>query len=84
MKMKILPVLPLGPVLHFNNDLWPSRGIVNNKNTTYIKCYLCIQTYLYILAEISAHHLQLKYMCGHCFLDQSYIAIVSDIIKIFY
>ena len=64
--MKILPVLPLGPVLCFNDDLWPSRGVVS-KNTTYIKSYLCIQTYLYKLVEISAHHLQLKCMGGHFF-----------------
>ena len=29
--------------------------------------YVCIKTYLYILAEISAHHLQLKCMGGHVF-----------------
>ena len=30
-----------------------------------IKTYVCIKTYLYVLAEISAHHLQLKCTSGH-------------------
>ena len=41
-----------------------------------------ILTYLYILAEISAYHLQLKCMGGHFFLGHPYIestTVLSDI-----
>ena len=37
--------------------------IINNNNN--MNRYVCIKTYLYILPEISAHHLQLKCMGGH-------------------
>ena len=43
--------------------------------------YVCIKTYLYILPEISAHHLQLKCMGGHFFSVPSYIestTVLSD------
>ena len=40
------------------------KGIVSYKNTQYIVS-MYIFTYLYILPEISAYHLQLKCMGGH-------------------
>ena len=41
-------------------------GIGSHK-TLDMNMYVCIKTYLYILPEISAHHLQLKCMGGHFF-----------------
>ena len=46
---------------------------------------MCILTYLYILAEISAYHLQLKCTGGHFFPGHPYIestTILSDKINV--
>ena len=47
--------------------------------------YVCIKAYmLYILPEISAHHLQLKCMGGHFFPCHPYIEstiVLSDILS---
>ena len=42
---------------------------------------VCIETYVYILPEISAHHLQLKCMGSHCFPCHPYMestTVLSD------
>ena len=45
------------------------EGLVSHKNIQYQKvCVYKDILYLYILAEISTHHLQLKHMSSHCFL----------------
>ena len=44
--------------------------------------YVCIKIYMYIIPEISAHHLQLKCMGGHFFSCHPYIestTVLSDL-----
>ena len=64
--MKILPVLPLAGSLSERQFLaiWNVLVIIQ---TLGMNRYVCIKTYLYILPEISAHHLQLKCIGGHVF-----------------
>ena len=47
--------------------------------------YVCVETYVYILPEISAHHLQLKFMGSHFFPCHPYIestTVLSDLPRI--
>ena len=64
--MKILPVLPLAGSLSQRQFL-PIYIVLVVIKTLDMNRYVCIKTYLYILPEISAHHLQLKCIDGHCF-----------------
>ena len=44
------------------------EGVGSHKfKTLDMNMYVCIKIYLYILSEISAHHLQLKCIGGHFF-----------------
>ena len=57
------------------------KGIFSHKNILSIISFMYNSTYLYILAEISAYHLQLKCMGGHFFPGHPYIestTVLSD------
>ena len=81
--MNIQPVLPIACSL-FNEDLGHLEDVVliktaDNKRYTYV----CIRSYLLLLAGFSAHHFQLKCMGGDFFLCHPYIGsatctILSD------
>ena len=54
--------------------------IVDSHRPLDLNRYVCIKTYMYILPEISAHHLQLTYMGLHCFSVPSLHSTLTTLI----
>ena len=77
--MKIWAVLPLTSSF----TLTTVYGHLENVGSLDMNRHVCIKTYLYILQEISGHHLQLKCMGSQLFsmpsLHREYYIVLSDI-----
>ena len=79
--LKMMKILPLSFATLWFSTLTTVFGHPEGvgKKTLDMNRYVCIKTYLYILSEISAYHLQLKCMGGHFVSYIESTTVLSDI-----